>query len=131
VLRVYGADEHEGRVGIWTELLNGETLEEKLDRQGPMSAAEAALVGSTSAGPSLPSITPGSCTATSRLRTSCARRAGGSCSWTSARRRGGAGRREAGHPQGRRSRWRRSSSEARSLGPRRTSGAWAFSCTGS
>lgn len=45
VLRVYGADEHEGRVGIWTELLNGETLEEKLERQGPMSAREAALIG--------------------------------------------------------------------------------------
>ena len=45
VLRVNGADEHDGRVGIWTELLNGETLEEKLDREGPMSAPEAALIG--------------------------------------------------------------------------------------
>jgi serine/threonine-protein kinase len=45
VLRVYGAEEHDGRVGIWTELLDGETLEEKLDRQGPLSAPEAALIG--------------------------------------------------------------------------------------
>ncbi len=45
VLVVYGADEHDGRVGLWTELLRGQTLEERLDYQGRFSAEEAAHVG--------------------------------------------------------------------------------------
>lgn len=45
VLRVYGAALHEGRVGLWTELLHGRTLEELLNEQGSLSAREAALVG--------------------------------------------------------------------------------------
>jgi serine/threonine protein kinase len=45
VLHVYGADEHEGRAGIWTELLFGHTLEERMKREGPMGAREAALIG--------------------------------------------------------------------------------------
>ncbi len=45
VLVVHGADMHEGRVGLWTDLLEGKTLEECLAEQGPFSAHEAALVG--------------------------------------------------------------------------------------
>lgn len=45
VLDVYGADVHEGRAGIWTELVSGLTLEEALARQGVFGASEAALIG--------------------------------------------------------------------------------------
>ena len=45
VLRVHGADEHEGRLGIWTELLAGETLEELLATRGVFGADEAASYG--------------------------------------------------------------------------------------
>jgi eukaryotic-like serine/threonine-protein kinase len=45
VVTVYGVAVHEGRVGLWMELVRGETLETLLDRRGPLSAREAALVG--------------------------------------------------------------------------------------
>ncbi len=45
VITVHGADAHDGLVGIWTELLNGTTLEECLDCSGPFGANEAALIG--------------------------------------------------------------------------------------
>lgn len=45
VLVVYGADEHGGRAGIWTELLHGRTLEDRIRRDGPMGPREAALIG--------------------------------------------------------------------------------------
>ncbi len=45
VLVVYGADEHDERAGIWTELLHGRTLEAVLVRNGPLGAREAALIG--------------------------------------------------------------------------------------
>src|SRR6266581_2381443 len=45
VLVVYGADRHSGRVGLWTDLVRGETLEEVLARQGPFGAYEAAVIG--------------------------------------------------------------------------------------
>ena len=45
VLVVYGADRHDGRVGLWTDLVRGETLEEVLARQGPFGAYEAAVIG--------------------------------------------------------------------------------------
>lgn len=45
VLIVYGADEHDGREGLWTELVEGKTLEEQLKEQGPLGAHEAARVG--------------------------------------------------------------------------------------
>ncbi len=45
VLVVHGADRHEGRVGLWTDLLRGKTLEEVLAAQGRFGANEAALVG--------------------------------------------------------------------------------------
>lgn len=45
IVEVHGAEEHEGRVGMWMDLLEGSSLEECLSRQGPFSAGEAAVVG--------------------------------------------------------------------------------------
>ena len=45
VLAILGADEHEGRVGIWTELVHGSTLEQWIVAQGALGAREAAGVG--------------------------------------------------------------------------------------
>lgn len=45
VVVVHGADKHDGMVGLWTDLLEGKTLERCLTQQGPFSAHEAALVG--------------------------------------------------------------------------------------
>src|SRR5262245_7547869 len=45
VLVVYGAETHEARAGIWTELVRGQTLEEWLTTRGPLGAREAAVVG--------------------------------------------------------------------------------------
>ncbi len=45
VLTVYGAERIDGRVGIWTEYVRGETLAEEIARRGPVSAKEAAQIG--------------------------------------------------------------------------------------
>ena len=45
VITVHGVDVHEGRVGLWMELLRGQTLEQQLNTRGMFSAREAALVG--------------------------------------------------------------------------------------
>ena len=45
VLVVHGADEHDGRMGIWTEFVRGMSLEEYLKQAGPLSAQEATLIG--------------------------------------------------------------------------------------
>ena len=45
VLVIHGADEHEGRVGLWTDLVRGKTLEQILTEQGPQGADEAARYG--------------------------------------------------------------------------------------
>ena len=45
VVAVYGAQQLEGRVGIWGELLRGRTLHEIIERDGPMSALEATFCG--------------------------------------------------------------------------------------
>ena len=45
VLTVHGADVHDGRVGLWTDLVVGQTLEERLAQDGPLSAQEARLIG--------------------------------------------------------------------------------------
>jgi serine/threonine-protein kinase len=45
VVHVYGADIIDGRVGIWMELIHGQTLASLLRANGPLGAREAALIG--------------------------------------------------------------------------------------
>jgi len=45
VVRVHGVDVIDGRVGIWMEFVDGESLAALLRRQGPLSAREAAVIG--------------------------------------------------------------------------------------
>jgi serine/threonine protein kinase len=45
LVTVLGADEANGRVGLWMELVDGITLEEALRRQGTCDAREASLIG--------------------------------------------------------------------------------------
>ncbi len=45
VASVFDVGEHHGQAGLWMELVRGVTLEELLRSRGPLSAAEAALVG--------------------------------------------------------------------------------------
>jgi serine/threonine-protein kinase len=45
VITVHGVDVHDGRVGLWMELLRGQTLEQVLNTRGAFGAREAALVG--------------------------------------------------------------------------------------
>jgi len=44
VVMVHGADSHDGRVGFWMDLIEGQTLEERV-RQSRLSAGEATYVG--------------------------------------------------------------------------------------
>jgi eukaryotic-like serine/threonine-protein kinase len=45
VITVHGVDAHDGRVGLWMELVRGVTLEQQIAAHGPLSAREAAAVG--------------------------------------------------------------------------------------
>ena len=45
VVLVHGADRHDGRYGIWTELIQGQTLEAYQKSQGPLGWREAAGIG--------------------------------------------------------------------------------------
>ena len=45
VMVVHGAERVEGRVGIWTEYIRGETLAGEIARRGPLPAEEAARIG--------------------------------------------------------------------------------------
>jgi eukaryotic-like serine/threonine-protein kinase len=45
VVQVYGAEHHDNRVGLWMELVRGQSLEEILQARGPFGAREAALIG--------------------------------------------------------------------------------------
>jgi tRNA A-37 threonylcarbamoyl transferase component Bud32 len=45
VVIVHGADERDGRAGLWMELIHGRTFAEVLATSGPLSAAEAIRVG--------------------------------------------------------------------------------------
>ncbi len=45
VVVVHGADVHDDRVGLWTDLVAGTTLERWLAQEGPLSAEEAVLIG--------------------------------------------------------------------------------------
>jgi hypothetical protein len=45
VLTVHGADVHDGRAGIWTDLIQGRTLEQLLLEHGPFGAREVTAIG--------------------------------------------------------------------------------------
>ena len=45
VVPIYGVDQHEGRVGFWSDFVEGRTFSDLLARQGPLGPREAALVG--------------------------------------------------------------------------------------
>jgi len=45
VVAVHGAEVHEGRTGLWMELIRGRSLEQVLRHSGPLGPREAALVG--------------------------------------------------------------------------------------
>jgi TolB-like protein/Flp pilus assembly protein TadD len=45
VLVIHGADRHDDRVGLWTDLVRGQTLEESLTQRGPFGADEAMMIG--------------------------------------------------------------------------------------
>ena len=45
VVTVYGADQHDDRIGIWMEFVTGRTLKTIVSEQGPFGAPEAALIG--------------------------------------------------------------------------------------
>ena len=45
VVPIYGVDQHDGRVGFWSDFVQGQTLSDLLARQGPLGPREAALVG--------------------------------------------------------------------------------------
>ncbi len=45
VIVVHGADVHDSRVGLWTDLVTGNTLEQWLAQEGPLSAEETTLIG--------------------------------------------------------------------------------------
>jgi TolB-like protein/Tfp pilus assembly protein PilF len=45
VVQVYGAEQHDNRVGLWMELVRGESLEQVVQARGPFGAREAALIG--------------------------------------------------------------------------------------
>lgn len=45
VMTVYGADRCDGRTGIWTEYIRGETLAAEVARRGPLPAEEAWRIG--------------------------------------------------------------------------------------
>ena len=45
VVQVYGAEQHDSRVGLWMELVRGESLEQTVQTRGPFGPREAALIG--------------------------------------------------------------------------------------
>ena len=45
VVPIYGVDRHEGRVGFWSDFVQGKTLADLLTEQGPLGPRETALVG--------------------------------------------------------------------------------------
>lgn len=45
LLRVYGADEHDGREGIWMDLVHGKTLKQYIAEHGVLGTDEAAVWG--------------------------------------------------------------------------------------
>jgi eukaryotic-like serine/threonine-protein kinase len=64
VVTVHGADRHEGRAGIWMDLVRGRSLEELLAMLGPLAPARRRRSASSCAPRSRPCTRPGWCTAT-------------------------------------------------------------------
>lgn len=44
VVTVHGVDEHDGRIGLWTDLVDGVTLADQVRGQGPLGPREAASI---------------------------------------------------------------------------------------
>ena len=64
MVRVLGADVHDSRAGIWMELLDGETLHERLQPEGRLSPREVSLIGLDLCVRSPPYMPAAWCTAT-------------------------------------------------------------------
>ncbi len=45
VVPIYGVDQHDGRVGFWSDFVEGQTLSDLVATQGPLGPHEAGLVG--------------------------------------------------------------------------------------
>jgi Tol biopolymer transport system component/serine/threonine protein kinase len=45
VVAVHGAARHDGRVGLWTDLVEGRTLRERVQQEGPLATGDAAAIG--------------------------------------------------------------------------------------
>lgn len=45
VVVVHGADQHDGRAGLWTEFIHGKSIESVIQDQGALGPCEAALIG--------------------------------------------------------------------------------------
>ncbi len=45
ILAIYGVDQHDGRVGFWTDFVRGKTLRTLVSEQGPFGYQEAVLIG--------------------------------------------------------------------------------------
>ena len=45
IVRIYGADEHDGRFGIWMEYIEGRTLDQIVKTDGPLSEEDATNIG--------------------------------------------------------------------------------------
>jgi tetratricopeptide (TPR) repeat protein len=45
VVTVYGADQRDGRVGLWMELVEGRTLEDEVEARGPLPVHEVLAIG--------------------------------------------------------------------------------------
>jgi len=45
VVAIHGVDRHDGRIGFWSDFVQGRTLKELVETQGPLGPHEAALAG--------------------------------------------------------------------------------------
>jgi serine/threonine protein kinase len=75
VLTVHGADRIDGRVGVWMEFVRGRTLERRLRENGVLSAQDVVRIGSVLCRALAAVHDAGSCTAISRPRTLCSKKA--------------------------------------------------------
>lgn len=45
IVQVFGVELHDGRIGLWMELIEGQNLDELVEAEGPFGAAETSLIG--------------------------------------------------------------------------------------